>query len=786
MASSQLTPEARELLLDTLGEEGSSAAHATATRAYLRSVTVSGFRGIGDTARLDLSPAPGVTLIVGRNGSGKSSFAEAVEIALTGDNARWRDRSAVWTRNWRNLHWNGKSKVAVEMCLDGDAGTTTLRRSWDGDGVNDSRTELFRPGRAQGTVADLGWEKALALYRPFLSYAELGQIITGRPTEAYDAVARILGLEQLTDAAKRLKTAWKEHDTALKEVDTELESLRAVLGELDDSRASAALAALDGGTPHLDRIADLVSGTPEADGQEIARLRRVAEQLTGPDLAAVETAVARLREAIAVLEDVRDSDAEAAHRRAELLKRALAHAEQHSEPLDCPVCGARGRLDEEWFTRATDEVEMLRREAAMARKAREELTDATEALRFLITSAPDWLPESLTDPWREWTFCRQLVDPVELANRAEQAARVLSDACLALRDEAIKRLADQDGQWREVCARLGGWLHRKRTAEAGRDQKNRLKQAHDWLKATTDELRAERWRPFADQTQQIWNELRQQSNVSLESIRLSGAAHMRKIAMDVAVDGREASALSVMSQGELHSLALALFLPRATAEESPFNFVVIDDPVQSMDPAKVGGLAKVLHGLGRTRQVVVFTHDTRLPRAFRDQGLPVTVLKVERGDDSVVAVETETDPVRQVLKDASDLVRTPRLSDEDKRGVLPGICRTALETAFTESARRRLYADGCTEEDVEKLIRDAGPVVNLAALALFGTDTTELFKDSDYKTRVYRQLGHRCGQSVRETVSDCNRAAHEGLEPTVNPRTFVRRVKTAAEAVRAL
>ena len=60
------------------------------------------------------------------------------------------------------------------------------------------------------------------------------------------------------------------------------------------------------------------------------------------------------------------------------------------------------------------------------------------------------------------------------------------------------------------------------------------------------------------------------------------------------MDGVEGAALGVMSQGELHALALSLFIPRATLPESPFRFIVIDDPVQSMDPARVDGLARVL------------------------------------------------------------------------------------------------------------------------------------------------------------------------------------------------
>ncbi len=61
--------------------------------AYLDSITVEGFRGVGPKRTLEIQPGPGLTLVVGRNGSGKSSFAEGVEILLTGTNSRWAKRS---------------------------------------------------------------------------------------------------------------------------------------------------------------------------------------------------------------------------------------------------------------------------------------------------------------------------------------------------------------------------------------------------------------------------------------------------------------------------------------------------------------------------------------------------------------------------------------------------------------------------------------------------------------------------------------------------------------------
>src|SRR5712691_3661310 len=149
---------------------------------------------------------------------------------------------------------------------------------------------------------------------------------------------------------------------------------------------------------------------------------------------------------------------------------------------------------------------------------------------------------------------------------------------------------------------------------------------------------------------------RQQSNVTLGRIELAGTKSQRRVTLDVTVDGIPGAALGVMSQGELHSLALSLFLPRATLSESPFRFVVIDDPVQSMDPARVDGLARALEDVAGTRQVIVFTHDERLPEAVLRLGIEATVLKVTRRPKSVVEIRPGINPVRAHIEDALALV----------------------------------------------------------------------------------------------------------------------------------
>jgi hypothetical protein len=97
--------------------------------AYLRSITVEGFRGIGPAATLTLTPGPGLTLVVGRNGSGKSSFAEGLEVLLTGGNKRWDGRSAVWKDGWRCLHHPNPCLVRAEFAVEA-LGTVTVERRW--------------------------------------------------------------------------------------------------------------------------------------------------------------------------------------------------------------------------------------------------------------------------------------------------------------------------------------------------------------------------------------------------------------------------------------------------------------------------------------------------------------------------------------------------------------------------------------------------------------------------------------------------------------------------------
>ncbi|HLL35868.1 MAG TPA: AAA family ATPase [Streptomyces sp.] len=777
LAEATLSEPVKVLLKEALGD-GDAQETTPTGRIYLDSVAVTGFRGIGPRTWLNLSPRPGVSLVVGRNGSGKSSIAEGIETAFTGTNMRWHGKDATRSSNWRNLHDGTSPEIEIKLAIEGDKSRSTLTRTWRSEDFDDSEGVLKRPGHGRIPLDQVDWKQALTDYRPFLSYVDLDRMISGKPSQMYDAIATILGLGHLTAADDRLREEEKRLNDAVKAVNGEVPELKEALYALeDDDRAVQALVAIDTkGKPDFEALDALVAGLPTADDGLLVELR-AAVDLQGPDMARVSAAVSRLREALACVEDTRGTSAEDALQRADLLSRALEHSDRHPDEGSCPVCGTDEVLDAAWAADAAAQITALRQEAKAAEDAHSELRSAKRAVQDLV-QAPQRIPATLTDPWNAWLACRTIDDPAELARRAHETAVTLANACAAVKENAVRELEKRDERWRRLVTRLASWTERARAAEEGKPRLGHVKKARAWLKALSAELREQRMAGFAEQSQRIWERLRQESNIDLETVTLRGSekATVRKLVMDVSVDGEKASALSVMSQGEQHSLALSLFLPRAATADSPFGFIVIDDPVQSMDPAKVNGLAQVLHELGRHRQVVVFTHDTRLQRAFKSQELPVTVFEVERGESSKVKVRSVTDPVRQALDDARALASTKDLPAAARTHVLPSLCRIALENAFIEAAWIRHHRSGGPEHALQAAVTDADKLMKVAALALFG----DVGRTGD----VYRELRTLCGQRAVDLLKQCQNGAHPQGAQITDPHRFVDDIATMAQKVR--
>jgi len=108
-----------------------------------------------------------------------------------------------------------------------------------------------------------------------------------------------------------------------------------------------------------------------------------------------------------------------------------------------------------------------------------------------------------------------------------------------------------------------------------------------------------------------------------------------------------------------------------------------------MDPAKIEGFLAVLVELAKTRQVVVFSHDDRLPAAIRARSVPAQLLDVTRDEGSLVRVKENDLPAHRYIVDVTALIKDEHLDDVVKRKAAPGLFRMAVEAA----AHQRFFTD---------------------------------------------------------------------------------------------
>ena len=243
------------------------------------------------------------------------------------------------------------------------------------------------------------------------------------------------------------------------------------------------------------------------------------------------------------------------------------------------------------------------------------------------------------------------------------------------------------------------------------------------------------------------------SSVSLDDLTLAGQANRRHLEIATSVDGQDTPALAVMSQGELNALSLSLFLARALLPESPFRFLVIDDPVQAMDPTKVEGLARVLAEAAAERQIIVFTHDERLPAAARRLRIEHRMLAVTRRENSQVECQLVKEPVLRHLEDARAVLLTHSLDDQTRQRVIPGFCRQALEAACLEAVWRNRTAAGHDFARTEQDVIHAQTLNDKLKLVLLD----DLNGDHQaMRTTLYKDFGRR----AQDIVDACNRGAH--------------------------
>jgi energy-coupling factor transporter ATP-binding protein EcfA2 len=170
------------------------------TDLFLRRVELSNFRLYGDSYIFDFDTEPGVTLVVGANGLGKTTLFDGMEWALTGDVSRFSDFPGDGRRRERDpLTRLGQPEGSHRVGLQFNEGAPIDR----GQGREPSEVQiaslLRQPGWAE--IGDL--HRYLSITH-FLGQAASMRFSVRKPKEQWEALKGPAGVDRINYAKERL------------------------------------------------------------------------------------------------------------------------------------------------------------------------------------------------------------------------------------------------------------------------------------------------------------------------------------------------------------------------------------------------------------------------------------------------------------------------------------------------------------------------------------------------------------------------------------------------------
>ena len=754
------------------GKDGKETDVPESPRAYLEAIGVRGFRGIGPESALKLRPGPGLTLVIGRNGSGKSSFAEALEVLLTGTSVRWADKgSRFWKEGWRNLHDGAEPQVRARLVAEG-IGQVELTRSWTGEQeVDDGTTVATGAGKKLTDLAGLGWESAVQDFRPFMSHSELASRFEDGPTVLYRALLKGLGLEAFEGIRECLAKAQaarrKQKSEAKDTAKLLIEEAKRIQAATPDERIAETITLLGAKDFDLDRLGALATGTNADQASLLSLLAQVARE-KGPDVAIATQTAEGLRFAAKAMRELAAQEAGRSAEVAALLQAALTLTEKTGDTA-CPVCDTPDVIDADWRERTAAEVTRLRESAKALQESQRLQRELERGAQAMCGAAPVWLADPRLDEgvatpareaWKAWRDGQKIEDADALATHLEQRAAPLVSALASLAAWAEREIAARQDVWQPIAEKLGPWVEAARAAARGQQQVADLKKAEDWVRDAIDDLRTERFEPIAAKAREVLgpDAAAEQRRPDRDQARRQRQGAVGRPRGDRRRQARRRARRHVAGRAEL-----------AGAEPVPAARVAAGQPVRVRDRRR----SRAGDGSGARRRPRARAagdreaaagrrvHARRSPARSRQPPADRSGrwLEVMRRGNSVVEVRTKREPVDAYLEDARALMSTARkggVPEEVVLRVVPGFCRAALEASCIEVVRRRRLAKGERHADVETLLESSRTLNKLMSLVLFD--------DADRAGENITTIRNKWKDEAADVFKSCQAGAHGSFE----------------------
>lgn len=625
-------------------------------------VELCGFRGVRDKLRVDFPD--GFVVLVGRNGSGKSTIIDAIDFALTGTINRFQVTDAKGGGLDQHIWWMGRGVADAHYVSVGfvapDGTTFSISRDRDSE-PSEPLAEIASRLCLTGPAASPNIE---TLVKTSIIRDELiAALSVDLPEQArFAAVRAAIGAIAGPDYSQRtgavLAAANALRSEQEKEVDRIQNELGRALRALTEARSSAEKAAdLSEALQVVESIPGLAGGaTEKVEGVrswaaarrralvDVERARAQAEKLLplmshldgpqhAPELVTVEGALAdaiqrqqQARERLATAESLataeRRTDEYAAHLSA-LVEHGAALGLNHGH---CPLCDA-ARTNEEFLTaldsareRLAEQGQRLRdSEAAVAEAARiaasteEVVADLTMRVRDLRTrqAAIESEIAQVRKTYSDYGFDAAVDAPEAmqqlLFNAQEHLARVERAAFVLEASSSIDRV-------KTLEARISALKEQSEEAAAKLSDTERAVETARQIdvsgKTVANQMLGEQFDTVMPLLKELYRRLR--PHPDWLEIEADFGGKVRASLNFVVGEGGNPQFLFSSGQRRAAGLAflLAIHLSRAWCK---WNTLVLDDPVQHVDDYRALNLTEVLAAIRRTgRQIIVAVEDVAL------------------------------------------------------------------------------------------------------------------------------------------------------------------------------
>lgn len=646
----------------------------------IRQLEIEAFRAFRDRQVFDLSAS--AIVVTGTNGTGKTSFFDAIQWLLTGSIPRL---AALRTRLddehiVNSYRVQSSALVEAELAIEQDIVRVTRIGNYRGSELRwaDSRGPKSGPDAEEALRRALTRSASVSLQASLLNTALLEQdvvrgVLLAKPAERYDLLSRMLGLDRVEafeasaeSRAGRLSQQTKVAESALLEARRREEAQVSAVSEL--RQRSAGHPSLEAAREHVVSAASLSGLVEIREGEfseptvvarftsqatvlarELRALNAQRSEVQGADVQSLAAAVGRLTTAMET-GTRRVAELQTAHHESLALEeRAQASANDFQRlvalvlPLltdICPICQQsidrahveaelkRVAPDTEGLTELKQQQQRIAGDLANAERELVDLSRQLETARAAqqrhqeleaqVRSRLARLSSSLdAGPLRMIGDKAKLLDDVKVAQTLADQFEDVANAATVLVATLTAAAQAQDLPRHETELKLAS----QETATAAlkhEEAEERERRAKELLRASR-KAGVDVMKSRFDQVEPLISQIYQRLNphptfksfsLAFDVYRARGSTVPQVHDADADVD---ANPMLIFSSAQANIAALAYFLAIGWASrEAALPFVLLDDPLQSMDDVNALGFADLCRFIREDRQLVVSTHEKRL------------------------------------------------------------------------------------------------------------------------------------------------------------------------------